>query len=163
MPSITSCSSRRCWFGSCTLFVVRDARGAALLLLLFWPFLIQSGVVWRAPETRRTPPPAWLEVLNRRGLVPALRPGPAVVRAGSLDGSGRRILHSPGDPDGLFTFGSAKDAGVRAVVEVSDVLPRVVAPEPGTGDDRPRATGDYQPIDAAGHPRQLRVAARITW
>lgn len=131
--------------------------------MLFWPFLIRSGVSWRAAE-RRPAPPAWLEAIKDRGLLPTLSPGPAVLRSGPVDGSGRRILHVAGDPDGAFTFGSStRSSRLKAVVEVTDVLPRAIAPEPDTGDDRPRAAGDYQPIDAAGHPRQLRVAARITW
>jgi len=134
----------------------------ALSLVLIWPMLIR--VEHGDPRPGETRPP-WQVLAERYGLGPNLTAG-AIAFDGGVDPSGKRLLHSIGDPDALLTF-LARDAGrarISAAIEVSDVIPRVVTPEPDVSGSRSRPVGDYQPADGAGRcPRQLRVAGRVSW
>lgn len=110
--------------------------------------------------------PHWLRVAETYGLVPRFDPGP-VTFGGRMEPDGRRILHEAGDPDSLFSLGGTEAGRFRvgAAIEINDVIPRLVAPEPESAraGDRPRVTGNYQSVDRLGNPRQLRVGARLKW
>jgi len=145
---------------------LRKSGSALLSLALLWPFLIRTEL--RTSPSRSVAPireaPAWQVFASRYGLAPRLRPGP-VTLDGSVDAAGRRLFHNQGDPDSLFTMGQVRRGrvSVSAAFEMNDVVNRVVAPQPGVGDDRPRSAGDWQPVDRLGNPRQLRFGARIAF
>jgi hypothetical protein len=140
--------------------------------MLLWPFLIRTELRTAPKPGReltgeaRDSRPEWMRVATRYGLVPKLKPGP-VTLDGSVDAAGRRLLHRTGDPDSLFTLGHMERGrvSVSAAIEVNDVKNRLIAPQQGTGDDRPRQVGDYQAVDTVvgGTPRQLRVGARVAF
>lgn len=78
------------------------------------------------------------------------------------------LVRLPGDPDSLFTLGGPSPSGqpsVRLAVEVNEVIPKLLAPDPkvDANDSRGRAGGDWKPLDAAGRPYQLRFGARLIW
>lgn len=81
---------------------------------------------------------------------------------------GERLFHSAGDPDSLFTFGSATPQGqlrLKAALEINDIVLRAIAPDlrVAPNDTRARAAGDYRALDAKGRPYQLRLGARLVW
>jgi hypothetical protein len=79
------------------------------------------------------------------------------------------LLRLPGDPDSVFTLGGPSPSGqasVRLAVEVNEVIPKLLAPDPkvDSSDSRGgRTGGDWKPLDAAGRPYQLRFGARLIW
>lgn len=94
-------------------------------------------------------------------------PMPDFDPSGLAEGA-ERLFHQAGDPDSLFTFGGATPHGepkVRLAVEANDIVLRAIAPDGRIDprDTRPRAPGDYQALDGAGRPYQLRLGARLVW
>lgn len=145
-----------------------------LSLALLWPLAVRSAgssrdtnvppgrVFTAAPQAPARP--EWLRVAERYGLVPTFTSGPVSFRSRVAGG---RALHELGDPDTLFTLlrVNAGPARVSGAIEVNDVIPRVLAPDPEVDESsaHSRAQGRYNPLDAYGCPRQVRVSARVAW
>lgn len=95
--------------------------------------------------------------------------GPAAPFSGLCEPKVEYLVRLPGDPDSLFTLGGPSPSGhpsVRLAVEVNEVIPKVLAPDPtvDANDSRGgRTAGDWKPLDAAGRPYQLRFGARLIW
>lgn len=108
--------------------------------------------------------PGWLLIASRSVLGSKLDPG-LVALQHDYEGVGRCAFHERGDSDTLFTLPAARAgrARVAAAIEVNDVIPRALVPWAIACVDGPRPAGDYQPVDALGHPRQARIAARVSW
>ena len=78
------------------------------------------------------------------------------------------LLRLPGDPDSVFSLGGPAPSGqprVRIAVEVNEVVLKLLSPDPkvDSSDSRPRAGGDWKPVDSMGRPYQLRLGARLIW
>lgn len=102
-----------------------------------------------------------------------LFPGPPALTAsaplaGFDPAKGQSLVRLPGDSDSVFTLGGPGPSGeprIRLSVEVNEAVLKLLSPDPKieASDTRPRAGGDWKPIDAAGRPYQLRFGARIIW
>ena len=107
-------------------------------------------------------------LIERFRLFPPLTQRPCCEIPGATFYEPRRLLHQPGDPDSLFTFGSSTPQGelrLQAAVEVNEVILRALAPDlrVDPADTRSRAAGDYRALDATGRPYQLRLGAKLVW
>ena len=95
-----------------------------------------------------------------------LPPAPPLDLTGLPDE--KRLFHQQGDPDSLFTLGSATPEGqlhLNAAIEVNEIFLKAIPPDARVGapDTRPRAAGSFLPLDGSGRPYQLRLGARLVW
>lgn len=126
--------------------------------------LLGAGAAFAQPlvDVRPAPP-------QRFQLFPAPPSADAVAPlAGIHETRLENLVRLPGDPDSLFTLGGPAPSGrpaVRLAVEVNEVLPKALTPDPkvDANDGRGRAGGDWKPLDAMGRPYQLRFGARLIW
>lgn len=97
------------------------------------------------------------------------QPGAQWQTFSSLNAVSREsLVRLPGDADSVLSLGGPGPSGqprLRIAVEVNEVAPKLLPPDPqvDASDTRSRAGGDWKPIDAIGRPYQLRVGARLIW
>lgn len=148
--------------------------GARLGLLSLGISLSVASAVWGASHAEKKAPPT-TEVLTATPLGQRFRlfydlaiPPPRTPFGEGVT-SEKRLFHTAGDPDSLFTFGGGPTPRgalhLRAAFEVNDVVLHSIAPDPRVdpSDTRPRSSGDYRALDASGRPYQLRLGARLVW
>ena len=135
--------------------------------------LSAPSTVWGASHAEKKAPTT--EILSaaplghRFRLFTYLSSTPSRTPFGNVVASEKRLFHSAGDPDSLFTFGGGPtprgDLHLRAAFELNDVVLHSIAPDPRVdpSDTRLRSPGDYRALDASGRPYQLRLGARLVW
>jgi hypothetical protein len=154
----------RAWVLALTLLPAIGAGGAE-------PLPGAERAVRAAPES--PVPPASAAGSTRAPLVERFRlfslelpPAPPLDLTGLPDE--KRLFHQQGDPDSLFTLGSATPEGqihLNAAIEVNEIFLKAIPPDARVGapDTRPRAAGSFLPLDGSGRPYQLRLGARLVW